>query len=96
MSRWITFRILSVIAPEKATESRYEELASNGNTDLRQSNAIADIIQVERNRDTTGLWVMIALEKTRNFNYLADFYLILEPFWNVRLIIVFILAFLIA
>jgi len=39
---------------------------------------------------------MIALEKTRNFNYLADFYLILEPFWNVRLIIVFILAFLIA
>jgi len=29
-----------------------------------------------------GLWIMLALEKTRNFNYLADFYLILEPFLN--------------
>jgi len=25
---------------------------------------------------------MIALEKTRNFNYFINFYLILEPFWN--------------
>ncbi len=60
--------------PKKATESvATGNIASNGSTDLRQSSAIADIIQVERNRDTTGLWVMIALEKTRNFNYLVIF-----------------------
>ncbi len=69
--------------PKKATESvATGNIASNGSTDLRQSSAIADIIQVERNRDTTGLWVMIALEKSRNFNYFINCYLILEPFWN--------------